>query len=153
MDEGGIYEEGSPDDIFDNPQKELTRRFIRGLKVFEVVVDSKGYDFYSFNSELDDYLFKNDVPSPKKYHVSLAIEEVVQQILLPHLKKPFIRIKVEYSLKEEECRIIITYKGDKYDINTADNELSLTILGGIASELKYSYNKEDEESNCIKITI
>ncbi|SER05051.1 polar amino acid transport system ATP-binding protein [Lachnospiraceae bacterium NE2001] len=153
MDEGGIYEEGSPDEIFDNPQKELTRRFIRGLKVFEVVVDSKGYDFYSFNSELDDYLFKNDVPSPKKYHVSLAIEEVVQQILLPHLKNPFIRIKVEYSLKEEECRIIITYKGDKYDINTADNELSLTILGGIASELKYSYNKEDEESNCIKITI
>ena len=26
--EGGVYEEGSPDQIFDNPQKNLTRRFI-----------------------------------------------------------------------------------------------------------------------------
>ena len=28
MDEGGIYEDGTPDEIFDNPKKELTRRFI-----------------------------------------------------------------------------------------------------------------------------
>ena len=33
MDEGGVYEDGSPEQIFDNPQKERTRQFIRHLKV------------------------------------------------------------------------------------------------------------------------
>ena len=32
MDEGIIYEEGTPDEIFDSPKKEKTRKFINGLK-------------------------------------------------------------------------------------------------------------------------
>ena len=32
MDEGGIYEEGTPEEIFDNPKRENTRRFVRRLK-------------------------------------------------------------------------------------------------------------------------
>ncbi len=153
MDEGGIYEEGTPEEIFDNPQKELTRRFIRGLKVFETVVESRDYDFYELDAKLDDYLFKNDVPLKIKYHIHLVIEEIIQQILLPNINIPFIRIKVEYSLREEECRIMIAYKGDKYDINTADNELSLTILGGITREIEYNYNEAEEEPNSIVVLL
>ncbi|MBR4543006.1 MAG: hypothetical protein IKO53_02215 [Lachnospiraceae bacterium] len=29
MDEGGIYEDGTPDEIFDGPKREKTRHFIR----------------------------------------------------------------------------------------------------------------------------
>ena len=41
MDEGGVYEDGTPEEIFDNPKREKTIRFIKHLKVFETVITSK----------------------------------------------------------------------------------------------------------------
>ena len=32
MDDGGIYEDGTPEQIFEHPEKELTRRFIQRFK-------------------------------------------------------------------------------------------------------------------------
>ena len=153
MDEGGIYEDGTPDEIFDNPKKELTRRFIQELKVYETVVDSQNFDFLKFGAELDSYLLKDDVSPAEKYRIRLAIEELVQQILMPRLKNPFIRIKTEYSSKNEECVVYITYKGEKFDINNTDNELSLTMLKNTAYKIEYNYNEADEEANCVKIRI
>lgn len=153
MDEGGIYEDGTPDDIFENPQKELTRRFIRKLKVFEEVIDSKDYDFVSFGAGLDKYLFNNDVVPGEKYRIRLVIEELVQQILLPRFEKPFIRIKTEYSLKEETCQILVTYTGDKYDIGDTDNTLSLSMIQKTVNSISYSYNEAEEEPNCVEVWI
>jgi polar amino acid transport system ATP-binding protein len=153
MDEGGIYEDGTPDEIFDNPKKELTRRFIHELKVYETVIDSQNFDFLKFGAELDSYLLKNDVSPAEKYRIRLAIEELVQQILMPRFKKPFIRIKTEYSEKISECMVYITYKGDAFDINDTNNDLSLAMLKNTAYKIEYSFKEADEESNCVKIWI
>ncbi len=149
MDEGGIYEEGTPDEIFDSPKKELTRRFIGKLKIFESVIDSKNYDFIGFGAELDMYLLKNDVDPARKNRIRLVIEELVQQILMPKFEKPFIRIKVEYSLKEENCCIIISYKGPAFDVRNTNNSLSLTMIKNAAQNLEYSFNEKEEEANCV----
>ena len=153
MDEGGIYEEGTPDEIFDSPKKELTRRFIGKLKIFERVIESKNYDFIGLGSELDMYLLKNDVDSARKNRIRLVIEELVQQILMPKFEKPFIRIKVEYSLKEESCCIIISYKGPAFDVRNTDNTLSLTMIKNAAQDPEYSFNDKEEEANCVKIRV
>ncbi|MBR4515105.1 MAG: amino acid ABC transporter ATP-binding protein [Lachnospiraceae bacterium] len=153
MDDGGIYEEGTPEEIFDHPQKELTRRFIKKLKLFEQVINSKSYDFIGFNSELEKYLFKNDVSNSDRFRIMLALEELVQQIILPKLDDPFIRVRVEYSLKEESCQIIVNYKGERFDIDNTDNDLSLSLLRNTAKEVSYSFNEAEEEPNCVKIQI
>ena len=153
MDEGGIYEEGTPEDIFDHPKKELTRRFIKKLKVFEAVIDSKQYDFIGFGAELDRYLMQNDVPGELKYRIRLMIEELVQQILLPRYDEPFIRVKAEYSEQNRDCDIVVSYKGEAFDLEDTDNELSLSLLKNMAEDVKYSYNGEDEEPNLVRILL
>ena len=45
MDEGGIYEDGTPEQIFEHPQREKTRRFVRRLMVLELNIESRDYDF------------------------------------------------------------------------------------------------------------
>ena len=50
MDEGGIYEDGTPEQVFDNPIREKTRRFIRHLKVLELNIESRDYDFLGMRS-------------------------------------------------------------------------------------------------------
>ena len=153
MDEGGIYEEGTPEEIFDSPKKELTRRFIKGLKVFEAVIDSKDYDFIGFGAELDRYLMKNDVDAAQKYRIRLAIEELVQQILLPVYEQPFISVAAEYSPKESACLIDVRYKGGPFDMNDTENELSLAVLKSTAKDIKYSFDEEDDAPNHVTIWI
>lgn len=153
VDEGGIYEDGTPEQIFDAPQKENTRIFIRKIKVFEAVIDSKNFDFISFGTELDRYLFNNDVLPGDKYRIRLAIEEMVQQILLPKLDDPFIRIKTEYSLKDEACQITITYKGKAFDVNDTDNKLSLNMIKNTVKDLQYTYKEGEDEPNSVELWI
>lgn len=153
MDEGGIYEEGTPEEIFDHPKKELTRRFIKRLKVFEEVIESRSYDFIGFGAELDRYFLQNDVAPAEKYRIRLAIEELVQQILLPELEEPFIRVKVEYSQQGGGCSIFVTYRGRAFDIRDTDNTLSLAMLENTAEEIAYRYQEGGEETNTVKIRI
>ncbi|MBR4175726.1 MAG: amino acid ABC transporter ATP-binding protein [Lachnospiraceae bacterium] len=153
MDEGGIYEEGTPEEIFDEPKKELTRRFIQRLKVFETLIDSKGYDLIAMGSALDAYLAQNDLAASERSRIRLAIEELVLQILLPRYEKPFIRIKAEYSPAEGECMIYVSYKGERFDIKDTDNTISLAVLKNAAGDISYSYRQGDEEPNLVAIRI
>ncbi len=153
MDEGGIYEEGTPDEIFDNPKKELTRRFIRKLKVFEEVIDSRNYDFIEFSAKLERYFLQNDVSVTDKYRIRLAIEEVVQQLLLPKYEDPHIRVKAEYSMQDQSCVITFSYKGKPYDIRESDNNLSLVMIEKTAGTIEYSYNENEEEPNQVEIKV
>ena len=153
MDEGGIYEEGSPAEIFDNPQREKTRRFIRRLRVFETAINSKNYDFIAFSAELDRYLLQNDVLPAYKNRIRLAIEEVVQQILFPQLSEPDIFLAVEYSETDGHCFISVDYGGERFDIHDTDNQISLVMLKNTAESLIYSYRAEEERPNRIEILI
>lgn len=153
MDEGGIYEEGTPEEIFDDPKKELTRRFIRSLKIFEAEIESKDYDFINFNAELDQYFLKNDVPSAGKNRIRMVIEETVQQILLPKIEKPHIHVVVEYSVKDGSTNISISYSGEAFDIRDSDNELSLKMIESAAEETEYHFDEGNKLKNRVDIRI
>ena len=153
MDEGGIYEEGTPEEIFDAPQKELTRRFIKGLRVFETEIDSRDYDFIEMDTNLEMYLIKNDVLSIEINRIRLAIEEILQQILFPKYENPYIHIKTEYSAVENQCVVYIDYKGEQFDIRETDNNISLAILENIVTEIVYSVNPSEEVQNHVEMHI
>jgi ABC-type histidine transport system ATPase subunit len=53
MDDGGIYEEGTPAEIFENPQKEKTKAFIRRLNVFSYEIHSIGFDLIAMNALIE----------------------------------------------------------------------------------------------------
>ena len=153
MDEGGIYEEGTPEEIFDAPEKDLTRRFIRKLKVFEARIESRDHDFIRMDAELDTFFMNNDVAPAMKYRIRLAIEELVRQILLPHYDTPDISVSVEYSIRDEKCHISVSYAGEPFDIKDADDGLSLSMLENTAEDVAYSYDKDSEMSNRVDIKI
>ena len=151
MDEGGIYEDGTPEQIFDHPQKEMTRRFIRRLKILELVIDSRDYDFIGAGSEIDRYCLQNDIPPKEKYRIRLAVEELVQQILFPRLGEPHIHVTVEYSAQEGTVVVTATYGGERFDPNDTDNELSLAVLNSAAEEIDYRYDAEADEPNRVEL--
>ena len=153
MDKGGIYEDGTPEQIFDHPQRELTRRFIRQLKVLELVIDSRDFDFIGAGTEIDRYCIQNDIPPKTKYRIRLAIEELVQQVLLPERVQLPIRVLVEYSAREESAAVTAAYGGAQFDPRESENQLSLSVLKGAAGALSYQYDPALQEPNRVELQL
>ena len=153
MDEGGIYEEGTPEEIFEQPQKELTRRFIKRLRVLEFAIDTRNFDFLGAGAELDRWCLQNDVSPKEKYRVRLAIEELVQQILLPRLPEGMIHVAVEHAERKEGTTVTVSYAGARFNPKDTDNDLSLTVLKSTAREMTYIYEPEESLPNLMVIQI
>ena len=153
MDEGGIYEEGTPQQIFDDPQRENTRRFIRKLKVPELKIENRDYDFLSMVSEIEQYCHKNQVSYRTAQHIQLAFEETVQNLLLPVLSDPVIHTVIEYSAADESTIMSMLYNGGLYDVTKEGDALSLAVLESAVSEITWSGDKGTELCNKVEMKI
>ena len=150
MAEGGIYEDGTPEQIFDDPQGEITRRFIRRLKVFEATIESRDFDFIGMMSSLETYGYKNRIPPKTVYRIESLFEELCEEILMPVLPDPKISFTVEYDEKESAANAIIMYNGERFDPNDTENILAWKILQRDVEAVEYS--ETDEEPYRNKIT-
>ena len=153
MDQGGIYEDGTPDQIFDDPQKELTRRFIHRLKILEFMVDGSAFDFPGADGEIDSYCIKNDVPPRTKYRIHLAFEELLQQMLKKVLDRTPVRVQIEYAPDQMLTTVIVSYGGGRFDPAEGDNALSYKVLKAAVEDLSYEYRPGEEYENCIRVLI
>lgn len=153
MDNGGICEDGSPEQIFDHPQKQETRRFIEKLKVLELTIDSIDFDFAGAGTDIDRYCLHNDVPPRTRYRIRLAFEELAQQILKDVLKQTALLFTIEYSQKDEKTEITAVYGGERFDPADSDNSLSYSLLKGSVEELSYQYDQQAEKPNIVRIII
>lgn len=131
MAEGVIYEENVPAELFDNPQKELTKVFINQIREFSYRIDSLDYDYYGMMGAMVVFAEKYNMSYQTITNLQLAVEEslnVMGTAVGTH-------IKVSYS--EKTMELIVTVKEpypvspDRFD--TEDNRISSSILHGISS--------------------
>ena len=143
IDEGTIYEQGTPDEIFNNPQKEKTKQFINELKVLDINIDSKDYDFYGASTLIDSYCKKNQISYTKAYHLQSIFDELCIEILTPILDEPLISFHVEYTKNYDILKAIVKYGNKSFDIEDSENKLSLSLIKGFARSIEYA--RIDEE--------
>ncbi len=152
MDEGGIYEDGSPGQIFDHPRRENTRRFVRRLKVLELNIESRDYDFLGMAAQIETYSNKSQITPKLKNRLQLAFEETVH-LLMPMLETPHIQAVAEYSEKNEAAKWTFCYPGPRSDVTEAEDTLSLTVLKGLAEKLEYARDENAELANQFTVSI
>ena len=141
MDQGGVYEDGPPEQIFDNPQKERTRQFIRHLKVLEYQIRSKDFDFIGFNTQIEEFGRKHRISQRTIYNLQSYIEEMCLQIVLPRMKDDFeVLVTIEYSEEKDDADVVIRYSGDAFDPTSTDNELSMMLARKATENIIYSYD-------------
>ncbi|MBO7675174.1 MAG: amino acid ABC transporter ATP-binding protein [Atopobiaceae bacterium] len=152
MDEGGIYEDGAPEQVFDNPVRENTRRFVRRLKVLEISIQGKNYDFLGIVSDIERYGIRNQIPPTQTYHVQLAFEELVQ-LVVPNLDDPKLSIVVEWSEALQAATLTMHYSGAALDVTARADKLVNSVLRASASQIEYSWVEGAELPNQIEVTI
>ena len=152
MDEGGIYEDGSPEQIFDHPQKENTRRFVRRLKVLELNIESRDYDFLEMAGEIEAWCGKNQIAPKLKSRVQLVFEEAMG-LLVPMLGTPRVQAVCEYSEATEGTEWTFLYAGPHCDVTALDDDLALAVLKGMAEGIDYEWREGAELPNLLTLKV
>ena len=153
MDGGGIYEEGPPEQVFDNPKRENTRRFVRHLKVLELNIESRDYDFLGMAARIESYCRKNQIPARLAAHIQLSFEETVAQLPMPALDEPRVRAVVEYAEADESAIWEIRYGGKRLDVSAAADGLTLSVLSGVTVHRRFTYEEGAELPNRLELKV
>ncbi len=152
MDEGGVYEDGSPEQIFENPKREKTRTFIRKLKVLELDIRSRDYDFKGAVTRVERYCYKNHIDHGICLRIEAVVEELCQRILLGHCSNPAIRVHIEYSETLGKTEMNVAYKGEPFNPADTEDELAYKLLSGRVGSMEYS-KADGDYGNTVRIVL
>ncbi|NTW69389.1 MAG: amino acid ABC transporter ATP-binding protein [Chlorobiaceae bacterium] len=114
MDEGIIYEEGTPEQLFDNPQKEKTRAFINRIRSIHYHINSTRYDLFTMNAEIDVFCEKQLIPLKTRQNLPLLVEELLG-IYTPLLASTPLDIKLSWSEKKESVELLLESGGAAFN--------------------------------------
>jgi len=144
MDEGVVYEDGTPEEIFENPKKTKTIRFINQLKVLELKIDNKDFDFQSMVYKIDEYCYKNQLTKKCSILINTAFEELCKQIISPRLhENDEMFVVIEYNKKSDSISMIVKYTVPEFDPMDSDNKIAIKLFNNAIN--KYSYIYSDTE--------
>jgi polar amino acid transport system ATP-binding protein len=141
MDEGLIYEEGTPEQIFESPQKEKTKAFIHRIRSFNCIIKSPDYDLYALNAEIETFCEKQILPRKTRHNLQLLVEELLQ-IYTPLLSSTALEITVAYSEKKESLELVFESGGkaeNPLDSEQLPDELGLTIIKNLVASIEYAH--------------
>jgi len=142
MDEGIIYDQGTPQQILEQPQKEKTRAFIRRIKTHTFEIRSRTVDLYAFNSGIEEFGRKVFLSQRQIYGIQLVTEELVTNRLFEREGDSVeITISVSYSEESGEVELTFTYGGGPYNpFETGESDdLSMTIVRNLVKKNCFSF--------------
>lgn len=107
MNEGIIYEDGTPDVIFNKPAKPATTAFINRIRGINIKVDSKECDFLGMESLIDQFCQKYTIPDIIMQRVKLVVREMITEVLPMESE---ITVHIDYSEKKD--RVYVAFSRD-----------------------------------------
>ena len=139
MDEGLIYEEGTPEQIFGNPRREKTRSFVNRIRSYRYRIGSPDFDRYAMYAEIEAFCEKHILPRNIRYNLMLAIEELLE-IYKPDIRDAPLDLGVTYSEKTDALEVAFERSGewpDPLESNPQPDDLGLRIIRGITESVDY----------------
>ncbi len=147
MDEGGIYEEGTPEEIFNHPVKEKTRQFIRRLKTLKLEISSSGFDYNDVIDKIRKFSSGILPESAASRNMMLCFEEIAVQNIVHRAGKDLsvypICIESEFSEQEGTLIMNFTWGGEAYNPMTDGDDLSSVIVTRISKDIQYSRDEKN----------
>jgi len=138
MDEGLICEEGTPEQIFDRPQKEKTKAFINRVRSLHYRITSRDYDLYAMQAEMEAFCDKHMLPRKVTGYVLHMAEEVLC------LQQDFsdIQISLSYSEKDGSVELVCVSRGAPVNPlmeGVAEDDIGIRLINARCRSVEYRY--------------
>lgn len=143
MDEGIVYEDGTPEQIFNNPKKEKTRAFVKRLRTMEYKINSVDFDLYRLNAQIEDFGKKHYLSVKKVKNIELLVEELVINSLLRHTQN--ILVQVGYFEVDNKLEVSFEYDDEPFNPFDAETEdaLSMLLVRQMTENIRYYYDEKN----------
>ena len=155
LDEGGIYEQGTPQQIFESPQKEKTRIFIKRLKQLEMTISTAYFDFIGSVAQIERFCAENLISEKTTRNAQLIFEEAVAASISSHSEQSanVLPMQVVFEISETDSSFCmnVRYGGDSFDPLKTGDDISMSIIRNLAVSCEHSFDA-DGNHLCIKIT-
>ena len=155
----GIYEQGTPAEIFDNPKKEKTIAFIRKLKYFAYEITNRNFDLLEMQGGIHLFTEKYGISQALAYRLELCSEELIYEMLEGCYEKSEdnVNISIEISYSEADSAVSLNFTSGGKEFNPFeaqeddDVHLGVAILKKVAKGgINYDFS---EGLNKIQITL
>ena len=146
MNQGIIYESGTPEQIFEHPEKELTRKFINQIREYSYEIKSPSYDYYEMMAGISSFCVRYNMSSSDIDHIAHIVEE---GLLLMGVTRGA-SVKVAYSEKEGSKDVTIRVP-DIIDDSILDSEeyvIQTAILRGVCREVSLRSGADGSILHC-----
>ena len=149
MDEGVIYEEGTPEEVFDHPKRERTKAFVKRLRTWQYQITSKEFDLYQMNGSVEQFARQQYFDLQQINNVQLVIEELVVHQMIKHTED--IKVCIRYYEVDQLLEIVFDYGGDSFNpYDTMDEDpLSMLLVRQLTSHVEHSF----EQRNTLRLRI
>ncbi len=142
MDEGIIYEEGTPRQIFEHPQRDKTRAFIHRIKTFSFEIRSRTFDLYDLNSGIELFGHRQFLSEKQIFNIQLVCEElIINKLFIKMGEVVDITVTVGYSEESGNVDLTIAYLGEPYnpfaDLDDAE-DLPMVIVRKLTASHDYA---------------
>ena len=154
MDEGVIYEDGTPEEIFEHPKKDKTRAFVKRLKVLSLMVESvddlndridlhlesEDYDFIAMSETLQNFGEKNMLTRKRTENLRRIFEEILALNIIPNAALRFpLEMIIEYEEETDHLEMRLHWKGLEYNPLMQGDEISLKLVRSAMKEGSFYY--------------
>jgi len=149
MDEGLIYEEGPPQQIFENPQKGKTKTFIHRIRSLRYHITSRYNDLYAIQAGMEAFCEKHTISKVIIGYVLLATEEV----LCLQSDYSDINLNLSYFEKTGSLELICESAGppvNPLEEGVLDDDIGLRLIKARCESVDYKY---EDHKNILTLKI
>ena len=148
----GIYEQGTPEEIFDHPRMEKTIAFMRRLKFFSHHIESRDFDLMALQGGIFSFAQRYGLNSRTVNRLQLCAEELIY-LLLDHCGAE-VRLDLDIEYAEADTAILLSCActGEAFNPFAPENstELRSTILKNMSKTQEHSHQ---DGRNRIRLTM
>ena len=159
--DGGIYEQGTPIEIFDSPKREKTIAFIRKLKYFSYEIKRRDFDLLEMQGGIHNFTERYGISSKLANRLEVCCEELIYEMISGSYESDEaidVNIEITYSEANSLIELLLKSKGKKFNPfelseEDLDEDLAfrIMILKRVAGDkIEYDFS---EKVNRIKIIL
>ena len=153
--DGGIYEQGTPAEIFDAPKRPKTIAFIHKQKYFSYEISERDFDLPKMQGGIQMFAEKYGLTARKTNRLQLCCEELIYEMLENSCEGDAVKISLDVTYAESDSSVKIKFSCEGKPYNPLDKNfddfdeenLGATILNNLAQDFSHKYSDGVNEIN------